>query len=79
MLVLINNIPGNNIEKDIENNLLKKYNYEVYQLPVYNSNELEFIDLLKYDDLKSKIFDKNFKSRKHYAYQLLNTFIKLDL
>ena len=46
---------------------------------VYNSTELEFIDLLKYDDLKSKYFIKNFDSRQHYAYQLLNKFTELDL
>ena len=79
MLVLVNNIPGNIIEKDIETEILKNYGYEVYQFPVYNSKELEFIDLLKYDDLKSKYFNKNFESRKHYAYQLLNIFIDLDL
>ena len=79
MLVLVNNIPGNNIEKSIENKILKNYGYEVYQFPVYNSTELEFIDLLKYDDLKSKYFNKNFESRKHYAYQLLNKFTELDL
>jgi len=79
MYIFVNNIPGNSIEKDIEEKILKKYGYEVYHLPVYNSKELELIDLLKYDDLKSKHFDKNFESRQHYAYQLLNTFLELDL
>jgi hypothetical protein len=76
LYVFVNDIPGN---QDCDNSILENYGYKVYPLNIYTIPELEIIELLKYDDLKSKHFDKSYQSKQHYIYELLNKFIDLDL
>ena len=75
MFMFVCDIPGNNIKYDEK--VMSKYGYDLVELDIYNDEELEFIRLLQYDDLRKKHFTKIYENTKIYNYDLLKHFIKL--
>jgi serine/threonine protein kinase len=74
MKILVCDIPGNNTAYDQE--ILNDYGYILNENAIeFTSNELELIDLLKYDDYTDKKFNTFFKSKKQYIHKLLNCFM----
>lgn len=75
IFMFVCDIPGNDIKYDEK--VMSKYGYDLVELDIYNDEELEFIRLLQYDDLRKKHFTKIYENTKIYNYDLLKHFTKL--